>query len=383
MKYSDNDGARWGEIDVEPRRTFPVWQKSPGEFIILTRKPLTLDRPYYSEGHLDEWYHTNDNFAGQRLSKDGKTLHYCQGRAVVRFPPFRIGYDNLWAFNRILVNWSTRDGVNWTPTYFSMPTEDDPVGYQHYGAAIFPVESKSLWLAYLYAYQQAKQQICFELNYSRDSVYWHRFKREPAFAANGPPGSWNFGSMFPGGGRVVKGKTVYHLLGYCSNAPHFVHEFIYRGYDRRKITPEYLRRSLEGRGLKDWPHWRHFGSWDALCDFVHQASQTVGIMCYRENGWVSVRPQGDRGSLVTKALRAGSALSINARTGPGGSVRVEVLDRDGKPLGQYCGGNAAVFTGDSTNAELAWSKRAVKQLPSVPLRLRITIENADLFALKW
>ena len=384
FKYSKVDGTQWGEIEVPPRSVYPVWEKAPGEFVILTKRPLTLDRPFYTAGHLDEWYHTNDNYAGYRLSKDGKTLHYCQGRAIVRFPPFRVEYDNLWAFNRILVNWSTRDGVHWSPTYFSLPTEDDPVGYQHYGARIFPVEGKNLWLAYLFAYDQAKQQICFELNYSRDGVSWGRFKGEPPFAANGPPGSWNFGSMFPvAWGPVEKDGKIYRPIGYASNAPHFVHEFIYNRDDMSEITPEFLRRRLESKNLKSWPHWPHFGSWEALCKFVHKASQTIGVMVYRKNGWTCIRPERQRGVLVTKVLAAGKTLSINAATGRGGSVRVEALNAAGQPFPSYSGRNAAVFSGDATHADLSWSAGTIKELPSEPLRLRVTVENADLHAMIW
>jgi len=384
IKYSKPDGTRWGKIEVPSRSAYPIWEKTPGELVVLTRTPLTLDRPFYTEGHLDEWRHTNDNYAGYRLSRDGKTLHYCQGRAVVRFPPFRVEYDNLWAFNRILVNWSTHDAINWTPSYFSLPTEDDPVGYQHYGARIFPAEDKRLWFAYLFAYDQAKQQIYFELNYSRDGLFWCRFKGEPAFAANGPPGSWNFGSMFPvGWGPVEKDGLVYRPIGYASNAPHFVHEFIYKRDDLSEITPEFLRRRLEGRNLKSWPHWPHFGSWEALCRFVHEASQTIGVMVYRKNGWTSVRPERQRGLLITKALAAGKTLSINADTGREGMITVEVLSADGEPLAAYCGKNAAVFTGDATAAPLSWRRGAVRELPGSPIRLRITIDRADLFSLNW
>lgn len=384
IKYSKVDGSKWGEIEVPPRSAYPIWEKTPGEFVVLTRNPLTLDRSYYTEGHLDEWHHTNDNYAGYRLSRDGKTLHYCQGRAIVRFPPFRVEYDNLWAFNRILVNWSTGDGINWTPSYFSLPTEADPIGYQHYGARIFPVEDKRLWLAYLFAYDQAKQQIYFELNYSRDGLFWCRFKGEPAFAANGPPGSWNFGSMFPvGWGPVEKDGLIYRPIGYASNAPHFVHEFIYKRDDLSEITPEFLRRRLESRNLKSCPHWPHFGSWEALCRFVHKASQTIGVMVYRKNGWTSVRPEHQRGSLVTKALAAGKTLSINANTGREGKIVVEVLSADGEPLAPYCGDNAAVFTGDATAARLSWSRGEIEELPGAPIRLRIAIDRADLFSLNW
>jgi len=140
---------------------------------------------------------------------------------------------------------------------------------------------------------------------------------------------------------------------------------------------------MESRNLKNWPHWPHFGSWEALCKFIHKASHTIGVMVYRKNGWTCVRPEHERGALVTKVLTAGKTLSINAATGPGGSVRVEVLNAAGQALPAYSGRNAAAFSGDSTQADLTWSAGAVKELPAEPLRLRVTIANADLYAIGW
>ncbi len=399
VKYTGYQPARWGELDLPARCTYPVWRKSspaqsPGaqasvEYVLLTREPLTHDRWEYGGGRgatlgdLGEWNETNDNFGGQWLSADGKELRYCQGRTVPRFPPFRIEYDNLWSCNRILVVWSTRDGVSWTPTWFDTPTEDDPVGYQHYGARVFRAEGGNLLLAYLYVYQQASQQISLDVYSSRDGVYWRRYAGEPAFAPNGPPGAWNFGFIFPSAGPVEKDGRAYHLLGYCSNGPHFLHEFLYDRDDLSEVTGEWLRRRLEGRALKSWPFWEHYGSWEALAEAVRQTCQTVGIMVYRKDGWVSLSPEGERGSLVTRALRPGKTLSINARTEQGGSVRVEVLDAAGAPVPAYCGDNAAVFRGDDTGAALVWNGGKVTSLPDGPIRLRIALDRADLFALSW
>lgn len=132
-----------------------------------------------------------------------------------------------------------------------------------------------------------------------------------------------------------------------------------------------------------WPFWKDFGSWEALHGLVRRASQTVGIMAYRKNGWVSIQPEAQSGVLVTKVVKAGKTLAINARTRDGGSIRVEVLHADGEPIPACCGDNAATFSGDATDITLAWSNGAVKELPSEPIRLRITIKNADLYALRW
>jgi hypothetical protein len=60
-----------------------------------------------------------------------------------------------------------------------------------------------------------------------------------------------------------------------------------------------------------------------------------------------------------------------------------VLDAEGRPLPGFSGANAAAFTGDSVNARLAWKNGAQPTLPRQPVRLRIKLAQADLFALHW
>jgi hypothetical protein len=106
-------------------------------------------------------------------------------------------------------------------------------------------------------------------------------------------------------------------------------------------------------------------------------------MRYRKDGWVALKPVVHDGELVTKVLRGGERLAINARTRAGGQVQVELLDAAGRPLPDYSGASAARFTGDSVGARLAWKQGTQATLPRAPVRLRIHLEEADLFALCW
>jgi len=134
---------------------------------------------------------------------------------------------------------------------------------------------------------------------------------------------------------------------------------------------------------KSWPYWGSFGSWEALTEFVHKASMTVGILSYRKDGWVALEPQEDKGVLLTKVLRGGRRLGINARTRHEGFVRVEVLDASGNELKDYCGKAAAVFQGDAVGEKLNWNGGRVEQLPDERIRVRITVKHGELFALIW
>lgn len=133
------------------------------------------------------------------------------------------------------------------------------------------------------------------------------------------------------------------------------------------------------------PNWSDFGSYDKMAEHMRTtAFRTIGIMRYRKNGWVSLQTDGKApGSIVTKVLNAGTALSLNAKTSAGGSIRVEVLDETGNPLPGYSGAKAAVFSGDAINGKLAWADGTVTTLPKQSIRLRLTLEQADLYALNF
>ena len=117
--------------------------------------------------------------------------------------------------------------------------------------------------------------------------------------------------------------------------------------------------------------------------YLRQASYTVGLMRYRKDRWASLRPEEAEGAFVTKTLRAGPGLSINASTEPGGSVSIEALDAEGTELPGYSAENAALFTGDAISEPVTWGGEAGERLPAEPFRLGVTLRRADLFALAW
>ena len=366
-----------GDIPAVARSAWPIWRKAKGENMVLLREPLMVDKPEYQAGELDTWRDTNDNFGGQWLSRDRKRLHYCRARTVVRFPPFRVPYDNMWQVNRILAVWSTTNGLDWQATWFSQPTEDESIGLQHYGVNTSAHEDGNLRLGYVYTYDQVSQQIWMELNTSRDGRLWKRAPGRVPIAANGPPGSWNFGMMFSDGREVAHGDHMYRTINNCFSGVHF--------YDFTKppesITAAALSRRYGTRGLAEqWPFFNAVGGWEGLAQAIRGASKTIGVMRMRRDGWSSLRADGTA-TATSRLLEAGATLALNARTDADGHIEVELLDAAGQPLPAYCGENAARFQGDKTRQELTWKGGALKTLPKTGFRLRLTLHKADCFAL--
>ena len=377
MKWVGLKDTFLGDIPAVARSAWPIWHKSATERLVLKHEPLIIDKPEYQAGELDTWRDTNDNFGGQWLNRDRTRLHYCRTRTVVRFPPFRIPYDNMWQVNRILAVWSTTNGLDWQTTWFSQPTLDESIGMQHYGVNTSAHEDGHLRMGYVFNYDQVTQQIWLELNTSRDGLLWKRSPNHVPIATNGPLGSWNFGMLFVDGREVAHGDYMYLTINNCFSGVHF--------YDLSKppetTTAATLERRYATRGLAEqWPFFAEIGGWEGLAQAMRTASKTTGLMRMRRDGWSSLRADGTA-IATTRLLQADATLALNARTDKGGAILVEILDADNKPLPDYCGTNAARFEGDSTRYPLTWRKGQVKTLPASAFKLRMTLKSADCFAL--
>ncbi len=378
--------VKWGDLPMPYRSRIAVWEKPDGQKIILAI--ITKDKSEFEDDEIGRWMDSNDNFGGLHFSSDGKTLRCYQSRLIPRHDPFSVHYDNL-RCARVMITWSTTDGLHWTPTFFDAPTLEDPWSTQHYGLNLWTEENKRLEMAYHKIYDVQYQKVYTELAYSRDGVYWNRFDDGKAFLDNGAPGEWNFGySMIIGHDRK---KMSYD--GYCYepmtgiNVLHFM--FMAANYrDRSLVTMELFENRFDGRfmgekGFQCSPIMNWYGSVENVINESKKMVFTPGFMKYRKDGWVSAEPKKRRAVLITKRFRSSGGLTINAKTPPEGFVMVEVLDEAGNHLKQYSGVNAAVFVGDDIDKKLNWSDGKVIKLPSVPFKLKMTLEKAEMYTLRF
>lgn len=382
------DGYMLGDISVPARSRIAVWEKPTGEYLVLSHEPLMTDKGHFPDGDLGEWTDTNDNFGLKTMSMDGSTLRFYQTRAVPRNDPYRVYYDNVF-FNRTLAAWSTTDGLNWTPTYFESAIREDPACLQNYGVHVFAEESNNLELAFMRMFDQVTQLTYTDLAYSRDGVQWNRFRNCDHFLANGELGSWNFGFSYATNNRIrVEHRGKYYEPMQGRNVPHFMFLHAYPHADRSFMTADFFMDLYGGRmsgenGLQYSDIWDWYGSWEEVADVAKTDTATAALMCYRKDGWVSLSAGQTEGEILTKVLSAGNKLSINAKTKLHGYVQIEVLDSNEAELPAYCGQNAARFAGDSVEAQLNWSNGNVNELPDVPFKLRIKMQDAEIYALNW
>lgn len=105
----------------------------------------------------------------------------------------------------------------------------------------------------------------------------------------------------------------------------------------------------------------------------------------RIDGFVALHAKRKEGQLVSKPLLfRGNHLSLNFSTAAAGQVRVELQDSSGKPIPGFTLADSDELFGDTLDRTVTWNGKAdVGSLAGKPIRLRIVMKEADLFALRF
>ena len=108
---------------------------------------------------------------------------------------------------------------------------------------------------------------------------------------------------------------------------------------------------------------------------------------YRKDGFVSIRGGAQGGELLSKPFvleDLAERLVLNCKTAEGGSLRVALQTRDGKPLAGCELENCTPITGDSLSQQVSWKDGAdISSHQGQVVQLRIELKNADLYALQF
>ena len=236
--------------------------------------------------------------------------------------------------------WIGADKLDRRRTEFNTPPELynlDCVAYESLLIGLFTIwhgEQKE---------REKPNDIC--VGYSRDGFHWSRPDRQAFIGVSEKPGDWNWANVQSAGGCcLVVGDRLYFYVSGRQGEP---------GTNR------------PGR-----------------C--------STGLATLRRDGFASLTddrrtPQPVRLGTVSKSITtrpvrfSGSHMFVNADVA--GSLKVEVLTREGKPLPQYSGANVIPVGGNSTRAAVTWRDRPLlKELAGEPVRFRFTLDRGRLFA---
>jgi hypothetical protein len=105
----------------------------------------------------------------------------------------------------------------------------------------------------------------------------------------------------------------------------------------------------------------------------------------RTDGFTSVHAGYRTGEWRTKPLTfEGESLAINYSTSAVGGIKIELQDAAGRPLPGYGLQDCPEIYGDEVEHVVSWEKgQDVSQLARQPVRLRFSMEDADLYSLRF
>ena len=176
-------------------------------------------------------------------------------------------------------------------------------------------------------------EVC--VGFSRDGFYWDRPDRRSFCPVSEEERAWNWGNVQSVGGccLVVRDKLYFYVSG-------------------RAGTPTF-----------------------------HGAGVSTGLAVLRRDGFASMDAGPEGGTLTTRPVRfGGSRLFVNVDA-PGGELRVEVLDPQGRIVEPFTSENCAPVVCDETLAPVTW--RGADDLASVrgeDVRFRFHLRAGRLYA---
>lgn len=116
------------------------------------------------------------------------------------------------------------------------------------------------------------------------------------------------------------------------------------------------------------------------------AQPTANLHRYslRLDGFASLHADYDGGEMITKPLTfTGSTLLLNFATSAAGSIRVEIQDQAGKPIPGFALADCHEVIGNEIERAVTWRGASLAALAGKPVRLRLVMKDADLFALRF
>ncbi len=252
------------------------------------------------------------------------------------------------------VAWSA-DGLTWTkpidgPVFVADDLDPEPT--QIYGMPVFAYQGLYIGQPWLYraryfkygdysvnklheAQEDSPRTMEVQMAWSWDLINWTRPPQRAQFIPRGDKGQWDAGMIYTARAPVVVGDKLYFYYGGCD-------------------------------GLHD-------------DNRVHVA---IGLATLRLDGFCSMQAGASEGSLITRREPFREpAVTLNARTAPGGYVTAEILDRRGRVLPGFSRQDCASFSGDAVAHVLKWkSAQFGPAQKASDYKLRFWLKDADLFS---
>ena len=120
--------------------------------------------------------------------------------------------------------------------------------------------------------------------------------------------------------------------------------------------------------------------------YWHGKGSAVRRYSLRLDGFISVHgPASSGNELITTPLEfEGSRLQLNFATSAAGSMQVEIQNADGTVIDGFAMDECHPIFGDSVDRIVSWQNgHDVSRLAGMPIRLRVQLRDADLYAIQF
>ncbi len=322
--------------DPDPERRWKAvyWDHGTGGWEVRNGGPYAIDGP------LDGLYvsFSADGIHWNPYEGNPVLKRYCDTNQNVVFDPKLKKYVifSRLGFGRKIARTESEDFLHWTePELVVECDERDGPGTQFYGAGVDLYEG--LYIAMLWMYREGGDgKIDTQIAVSRDGFHWTRVADRAVWLKLGEDDSWE-GGMVRSVERIInRGDLLY--VYYCG--VHGAHT----GPNRQKVERKY-----------------------PTC---------IGLVTLRRDGFVSLRADEQEGIFLTDTFQLPEGkLHLNADAQKG-SIVVSLCDAEGNAL---CGPSKPIQA-DVLDGKVRWEKAIPKDLRGKNVRLKFTMQNADLYS---
>lgn len=104
----------------------------------------------------------------------------------------------------------------------------------------------------------------------------------------------------------------------------------------------------------------------------------------RPDGFVSLQAKYAGGEVTTKLLTfSGTQLEVNYATSAAGSLKLELLNQQGKPIPGFSLDECEELVGNNLSQKVVWQGDRLAAIAGTPVRIRIVLKDADLYSFKF
>jgi len=361
-------------------------EKRGNEYLVLTDTAIL----YLGVG-MDR-YHSTEKITLHVEDKSTGNLYYFFRPGAPNYPPHDAPYDNMHMTRRCLGVMWTGDGLNWQRRLVAVPDENDAPGTEFYYITAIAdrrettlsrpamdlenhwnkaaVEGLGINVGTLTIYDAKANRIWPELVYASDLLHWHRLAERHPLIPNGSPESFGYG--------LIKIASAYHVFNSQWWFPYQAINTLHQDY----IGLAKMRSLDELR--ETYPNYAElpgFSSWKQYWQRCKSMRYYTGIGRCKSGRVCHAEPVEEKGTLTTVPIvLSGDTLLLNAIVPPAGSLQVEVLDEEGRPLPGFQRGDCKSIEGDSLSFDVAWEKEPLSRLQGKTVHLRFLLDSAKLYS---